>query len=81
MRKDWIRTEEETKLRQLQKLIKQERKFSRSEGGELLPIAQLPIVVRKKKRLLIKPTNVVHPVRIQRLVKDKLTLDVIDIQW
>jgi hypothetical protein len=64
MRKDWIRTEEEMKLRQLQKLFKEHRKFSKLTN-EPQPFFNLPIVVRKKKRLLIKPIIqelVVNPV-------------------
>jgi hypothetical protein len=64
MRKDWIRTEEETKLRQLQKLVKEQRKFN-ILTDEPQPLVNLPIVARKKKRLLIKPIIqelVVNPV-------------------
>ncbi len=64
MRKDWIRTEEEMKLRQLQKLFKEHRKFSKLTN-EPQPLVNLPIVARKKKRLLIKPIIqelVVNPV-------------------
>jgi hypothetical protein len=64
MRKDWIRTEEETKLRQLQKLVKEQRKFN-ILTDEQQPLVNLPIVARKKKRLLIKPIIqelVVNPV-------------------
>ncbi|UJR14812.1 hypothetical protein I4U23_001799 [Adineta vaga] len=57
MRKDWIRTEEETKLRQLQKLMKQERKRNKS-GCDAPPVLNLPLVVRKKKRLMIKSGDV-----------------------
>ncbi|UJR14813.1 hypothetical protein I4U23_001800 [Adineta vaga] len=60
MRKDWIRTEEETKLRQLQKLMKQERKRNKS-GCDVLPAVNLPLVVRKKKRLMNKPFNILQP--------------------
>jgi hypothetical protein len=64
MRKDWIRTEEETKLRKLQKLVKEQRKFN-IPTDEPQPLVNLPIVARKKKRLLIKPIIqelVVNPV-------------------
>jgi len=64
MRKDWIRTEEEIKLRQLQKLVKEQRKFN-IVTNEPQPLVNLPIVARKKKRLMIKPTIqelVVNPV-------------------
>jgi hypothetical protein len=54
MRKDWIRTKEEMKFRQLQKFIKEQRKCSKLTN-EPQPLVNLPIVVRKKKRLLIKP--------------------------
>jgi hypothetical protein len=56
MRKDWIRTEEETQLRQLQKLIKEEKKINKLTNDQQFLI-NLPIVARKKKRLMIKPTT------------------------
>jgi hypothetical protein len=54
MRKDWIRTEEEKKLRQLQKLVKEEKKLNKSTNDQQIVI-NFPIVLRKKKRLMIKP--------------------------
>jgi hypothetical protein len=54
MRKDWIRTEEERKLRQLQKLVKEEKKLNKSTNDQQIVI-NFPIVLRKKKRLMIKP--------------------------
>jgi hypothetical protein len=68
MRKDWIRTEEETKLRQLQKLVKEQRKFN-ILTDEPQPLVNLPIVARKKKRLLIKPI-------IQELVANPVNTNV-----
>jgi hypothetical protein len=53
MRKDWIRTEEEVELRQLQKLAKEQKKLTKIRQHPL----NLPIVIRKRKRLMIKPTT------------------------
>ena len=50
MRKDWIRTDEERELRQLQKLAKQQKKFSMLPNGQQ-SLVNLPLVVRKKKSL------------------------------
>jgi hypothetical protein len=55
MRKDWIRTEEEIELRQLQKLAKEQKRLNKLTNTEQ-PLLHLPIVTRKKKRLMIKPT-------------------------
>ena len=52
MRKDWIRTEEEVQLRQLQKLAKEQKK---SSSGDAICL-NLPLVVRTKKKLKIKST-------------------------
>jgi hypothetical protein len=68
MRKDWIRTEEETKLRKLQKLVKEQRKFSKLTN-EPQPLVNLPLVARKKKRLMIKPI-------IQELAVDPVNTNV-----
>jgi len=54
MRKEWIRTDEEKELRQLQKLAKEQRRLNRLANAQQ-PQLNLPIVVRKKKRLMIKP--------------------------
>jgi hypothetical protein len=54
MRKEWIRTDEERQLRQLQKLAKEQRRVNRLANAPQPPL-NLPIVVRKKKRLTIKP--------------------------
>ena len=51
MRKDWIRTEEERQLRLLKKLHKQ-KKLNDLSLDEQESISKLPIVVRKKKRIL-----------------------------
>ncbi len=64
MRKDWIRTKEEIELRQLQKLAKEQKRLNKLTNTEQ-PLLHLPIVMRKKKRLMIKPTfqeSVVKPV-------------------
>jgi hypothetical protein len=55
MRKDWIRTEEEIELRQLQKLAKERRKINNLPNSEQSFI-NLPLVIRKKKRIMTKPT-------------------------
>ncbi|CAF0746452.1 unnamed protein product [Rotaria sordida] len=49
MRKDWIRTEEERRLRQLKKLYKQKKQLNELSLDEQQLIANLPLVVRKKK--------------------------------
>jgi len=56
MRKDWIRTEEEVQMRQLKKLAKEQQKLNESTNDQQFLI-NLPIVARKKKRLMIKPTT------------------------
>ncbi len=54
MRKDWIRTEEEKELRQLQKLAKEQKRLNKLTNAEQ-SLLHLPIVARKKKRLPMKP--------------------------
>ena len=54
MRKDWIRTKEEIELRQLQKLAKEQKRLNKLTNTEQ-PLPHLPIVIRKKKRLMITP--------------------------
>jgi hypothetical protein len=56
MRKEWIRTDEEKELRQLQKLAKEQRRLSRLSNAQQQHL-NLPIVARRKKRLMIKPTS------------------------
>jgi hypothetical protein len=51
MRKDWIRTEEERELRRLKNLNKEQRKLNKLSRIQQ-PIIDLPIVVRKKKRII-----------------------------
>lgn len=51
MRKDWIRTEEEKQVRQLQKLVKEQKKQNHLTDDELA-LLSVPIVLRRKKRLL-----------------------------
>ncbi len=53
MRKDWIRTDEERELRQLQKLAKEQKKLNKLPDDQQ-PRLNLPIVMRKKKRLFVK---------------------------
>ena len=54
MRKDWIRTDEERELRQLQKLAKEQKKLNNLPNDQKL-LVNLPLVVRKKKHLMNKP--------------------------
>ncbi|CAF1244025.1 unnamed protein product [Adineta ricciae] len=61
MRKEWIRTEEEVKLRQIQKQMKQERRFYLN-GIDSKTTIVLPLVVRKKKRLMGRATSVVQSI-------------------
>ena len=66
MRKDWIRTEEEKELRQLQKLTKEQKKLNKLTDNQQIS-HDLPLVARKKKRLIIKPITqdfLVKPVNI-----------------
>ncbi len=68
MRKDWIRTEEEVELRRLQKLAKEQKKLTKIQQHYL----SLPIVIRKRKRLMIKPTTqelTIKPVNIDNLIR------------
>jgi hypothetical protein len=55
MRKDWIRTDQEVKLRHLQKLAKEQKKLNKLTNVQE-SFLNLPIVARKKKRLMVKPT-------------------------
>ncbi len=52
MRKEWIRTDEEKQMRQIQKLVKEQRRLSGLTNARQ-PLVNLPIVARKKKRLTI----------------------------
>jgi hypothetical protein len=54
MRKDWIRTDEEREIRQLHKIAKEQKKLNQLSNHQQ-SLVNLPLVVRKKKRLLIKP--------------------------
>lgn len=71
MRKDWIRTDEERQMRELLKWNKEQRKLNKSK---IDPIAatDLPIVIRKKKRLSVvtaKPAKELVPVpRVERVI-------------
>jgi len=69
MRKDWIRTDEEKQLRQLQKFAKEQRKLNKSAAPSVL---NLPLVVRKKKRLTMRPlipNLIMNPVNYHRTKK------------
>jgi hypothetical protein len=67
MRKDWIRTDEERELRRLRNLTKEERKLNKSFAKQQ-PIIDLPIVVRKKKRILQTMTKpVTQELVVQRI--------------
>lgn len=67
MRKEWIRTEEERELRRLKNMTKQQRKLNKSFIPPQ-PIVDLPIVVRKKKRIM---QTSIRPVQ-QELVIEKI---------
>jgi chorismate mutase len=54
MRKDWIRTDEERELRQLQKLAKEQKKLNNPTNDQQ-SFLNFQLTVRKKKRLMIKP--------------------------
>ncbi|CAF1145137.1 unnamed protein product [Rotaria sordida] len=56
MRKDWIRTEEEKQLRQLVKLAREQKKTN-SLLNDQQSLITLPTALRKKRRLMIKPTS------------------------
>ena len=59
MRKDWIRTDEERELRRLKNFNKIQRKLNNLSVDQL-PTLDLPIVIRKKKRIvntIIKPVT------------------------
>ncbi|CAF4476408.1 unnamed protein product [Rotaria sp. Silwood2] len=61
MRKDWIRTEEERRLRQLKNLHKQRGQLNELSLDEQESIANIPLVARKKKRLKSLITRQVIP--------------------
>jgi len=64
MKKEWIRTDEERELRRLRNLTKQQRKHQ-PLSTEQISLLQMPIVVRKKKRIVKpNPTSLPH---IERL--------------
>lgn len=56
MRKDWIRTDEEVRLRQLQKLVKEQKKSNPSVDNDQSRV-HLPLVTRTKKRLKNRSMN------------------------
>ncbi|CAF3388682.1 unnamed protein product [Rotaria sp. Silwood2] len=56
MRKDWIRTEEEIKSRQLIKLAKEQKKTNNLPNDQQ-SLVTLPLILRKKKRLMIRSTS------------------------
>jgi hypothetical protein len=80
MRKDWIRTEEEVELRQLQKLAKEQKKVNKLTNNQQYR-PNLPIVMRKRKRLMIKPTTeelIIKPVNIDNPIKLTIFLCLLD---
>jgi hypothetical protein len=80
MRKDWIRTEEEVELRQLQKLAKEQKKVHKLTNNQQYR-PNLPIVMRKRKRLMIKPTTeelIIKPVNIDNPIKLTIFLCLLD---
>jgi hypothetical protein len=80
MRKDWIRTEEEVELRQLQKLAKEQKKVNKLTNNQQYR-PNLPIVMRKRKRLMIKPTTeelIIKPVNIDNPIKSTIFLCLLD---
>ena len=67
MRKDWIRTDKEVELRQLQKLAKEQKKLNQLTAAQE-PFLNLPLVKRNKKRLMTRttiPNLIVKPVIIK----------------
>ncbi|CAF5113449.1 unnamed protein product, partial [Rotaria sp. Silwood1] len=58
MRKDWIRTEKEKHLRQLIKLVKEQKKTNISSNASQ-SLVTLPIIQRKKKHFMIKSQELV----------------------
>ena len=60
MRKEWIRTDEERKVRELIKFTKQQRKLNKV-STTAIAIPTVPIVVRKKKRLGLHSTKSIQP--------------------
>ena len=56
MRKDWIRTDEERELRRLRNLQKEQRKLNKLVTDHP-PLVNLPIVMRKKKRIIPSTTK------------------------
>ncbi|CAF3362433.1 unnamed protein product [Rotaria socialis] len=56
MRKDWIRTDEEKRIRQLQKLAKEQKKSHHPFNGQLDTLS-LATVSRRKKRLMTNSTG------------------------
>ncbi|CAF3688844.1 unnamed protein product [Rotaria sp. Silwood1] len=67
MRKDWIRTEKEKQLRQLIKLVKEQKKTNISSNASQ-SLVTLPIIQRKKKHFMIKSQElVINPIFTQTL--------------
>lgn len=60
MRKEWIRTDEERQVRELIKFNKQQRKLNKVPTTAIA-IPNVPIVVRKKKRLGLHSTKSIQP--------------------
>ncbi|CAF4851434.1 unnamed protein product, partial [Rotaria sp. Silwood1] len=67
MRKDWIRTEKEKQLRQLIKLVKEQKKTNISSNASQ-SLVTLPIIQQKKKHFMIKSQElVINPIFTQTL--------------
>jgi hypothetical protein len=76
MRKEWIRTDEERELRRIKDLNKQQRKLNKLSTIQQ-PIVNLPIVVRKKKRI-IQPVKQDLVIRKIEPVKQKIKIYIFD---
>ena len=59
MRREWIRTDEERELRQIQKLAKEQKKLNIPTDDQQ-SLVNLPLVARKKKRLMLALTPSVN---------------------
>jgi hypothetical protein len=67
MRKDWIRTDEERELRRIRNFHKQQKKLNKLPSNEQ-PVIDLPIVVRKKKRISqVIPKPVSQELAVRRI--------------
>ncbi|CAF1188632.1 unnamed protein product [Rotaria sordida] len=67
MRKDWIRTDEEKQIRQFIKLTKEQKNIN-NLANDQQSLINLPLIVRKKKRKIIRSINqelVIKPILTQ----------------